>query len=112
MGICAEILCVAVGTPPDEDGHADLQVVLAVARSIGRCIDAPRIVVTRSTVSVGTADKVADAIRTEQQARGVEIPFEVVSNPEFLKECSAVADFQKPDRIVIGSSSPAAIEAM
>ena len=101
-----------MGTPPDEDGHADLQYVLAVAHSIGRSMDAPRIVVTKSTVPVGTADKVAEAIRAEQQARGVEIPFEVVSNPEFLKEGSAVADFQKPDRIVIGSSSPAAIEAM
>jgi UDPglucose 6-dehydrogenase len=107
-----EILFIAVGTPPDQDGHADLQVVLAVARSIGRHMDTPRIVVTKSTVPVGTADKVAGAIRAEQQARGVEIPFEVVSNPEFLKEGSAVADFQKPDRIVIGSSSPAAIEAI
>jgi UDPglucose 6-dehydrogenase len=108
----AEILFIAVGTPPDPDGHADLQYVLAVARSIGSHMDAPRIVVTKSTVPVGTADKVAGAIRAEQRARGVEIPFEVVSNPEFLKEGSAVADFQRPDRIVIGSSSPAAIEAM
>ena len=108
----ADILFIAVGTPPDEDGHADLQYVLAVAHSIGCSMDAPRIVVTKSTVPVGTADKVADAIRAEQQVRGVDIPFEVVSNPEFLKEGSAVADFQKPDRIVIGSVSPAAIEAM
>ena len=105
----AEHLFIAVGTPPDEDGHADLQYVLAVAHSIGRHMDAPRIVVTKSTVPVGTADKVAGAIRAEQQARGVEIPFEVVSNPEFLKEGSAVADFQKPDRIVIGSSSPVSL---
>ena len=108
----AEILFIAVGTPPDEDGHADLQYVLAVAHSIGRSMDNPRIVVTKSTVPVGTADKVAEAIRAQQLARGVEIPFEVVSNPEFLKEGSAVADFQKPDRIVIGSDSPTAIEAM
>ena len=83
-----------------------------MARSIGRHMDGPRIVVTKSTVPVGTADKVAEAIAAELSARGVEIPFQVVSNPEFLKEGSAVADFQKPDRIVIGSSDPATIEAM
>ena len=92
-------------------GSAEIRFI-AVARCIGRCMDAPRIVVTKSTVPVGTTGTVADAIRAEQQARGVAIPFEVVSNPEFLKEGSAVADFQKPDRIVIGSSGPAAIEAM
>jgi UDPglucose 6-dehydrogenase len=108
----AEILFIAVGTPPDEDGSADLQYVLAVARSIGRHMDGPRIVVTKSTVPVGTADKVSEAIAAELDARGVDIPFQVVSNPEFLKEGSAVADFQKPDRIVIGSSDPATIEAM
>lgn len=72
-----------------------------MARSIGRHMDAPRVVGTKSTVPVGTAGKVSDAIRAEQWARGVEITFEVVSNPEFLKEGSAVADFQKPDRIVV-----------
>lgn len=108
----AQILFIAVGTPPDEDGSADLQYVLAVARSIGRHMDGPRIVVTKSTVPVGTASKVGEAIAAELDARGAEIPFQVVSNPEFLKEGSAVADFQKPDRIVIGSSDPATIEAM
>lgn len=108
----AQILFIAVGTPPDEDGHADLQYVLAVARSIGRLMESPRIVVTKSTVPVGTASKVVDAIRAEQNARGVEIPFDVVSNPEFLKEGSAVNDFQKPDRIVIGSDSVEAIASM
>ena len=108
----AQILFIAVGTPPDEDGSADLQYVLAVARSIGRHMDGPRIVVTKSTVPVGTAAKVSEAIAAELAARGVAIPFQVVSNPEFLKEGSAVADFQKPDRIEIGSSDPATIEAM
>lgn len=108
----AEILFIAVGTPPDEDGSADLQYVLAVARAIGRHMDGPRIVVTKSTVPVGTAIKVAKAIAAELDARSAEIPFQVVSNPEFLKEGSAVADFQKPDRIVIGSSDPTTIEAM
>ena len=108
----AKILFIAVGTPPDEDGSADLQYVLAVARAIGQHMDGPRIVVTKSTVPVGTASKVAEAITAELEARGAEIPFQVVSNPEFLKEGSAVADFQKPDRIVIGSSDLATIEAM
>ncbi len=86
--------------------------MLAVARSIGRHMDGLRIVVTKSTVPVGTADKVTEAIAAELDARGVDIPFQVVSNPEFLKEGSPVADFQKPDRIVIGSSDPTTIEAM
>jgi UDPglucose 6-dehydrogenase len=108
----ASILFIAVGTPPDEDGSADLQYVLAVARSIGQHMCTAGIVVNKSTVPVGTADKVAEAIAAELDARGVAYPFQVVSNPEFLKEGSAVADFQKPDRIVIGSSDPATIEAM
>jgi UDPglucose 6-dehydrogenase len=93
---------IAVGTPPDEDGSADLQYVLAAARSIGRHMDGFKVVVDKSTVPVGTADRVATAIREELSARGVQTDFTVVSNPEFLKEGAAVEDFMRPDRIVIG----------
>ena len=97
---------VAVGTPPDEDGSADLQHVLAVARTIGKHIDAYRIVVDKSTVPVGTADEVARAVRQAQAERGVQVEYDVVSNPEFLKEGAAVEDFMRPDRIVVGTDNP------
>ena len=97
---------VAVGTPPDEDGSADLQHVLAVATTIGELMDSYRIVVDKSTVPVGTADRVAQAMRTAQAARGVEVDFDVVSNPEFLKEGAAIEDFMRPDRIIVGTDNP------
>jgi UDPglucose 6-dehydrogenase len=93
---------IAVGTPPDEDGSADLQYVLAAARNIGRLMTDYKLVVDKSTVPVGTADKVKRAIGDELKARGVEIPFSVSSNPEFLKEGAALEDFMKPDRIIVG----------
>ncbi|KGF79879.1 UDP-glucose 6-dehydrogenase [Massilia sp. JS1662] len=100
---------IAVGTPPDEDGSADLQYVLAAARNIGRHMDGYKVIVDKSTVPVGTADRVAAALREELRARGEEsMEFAVVSNPEFLKEGAAVEDFMRPDRIVIGhDDSPA-----
>lgn len=103
-----ELIFLAVGTPPDEDGGADLQHVLAVARTIAAHMDGPRTLVNKSTVPVGTADRVAQAVRAGLAERGVRYPFEVVSNPEFLKEGAAVADCQRPDRIIIGTSSAAA----
>ncbi|WP_036165161.1 UDP-glucose/GDP-mannose dehydrogenase family protein [Massilia sp. 9096] len=93
---------IAVGTPPDEDGSADLQYVLAAARNIGRHMDGFKVIVDKSTVPVGTADRVAAAVREELSARGAGHEFSVVSNPEFLKEGAAVEDFMRPDRIVIG----------
>jgi UDPglucose 6-dehydrogenase len=107
-----EVLFIAVGTPPDEDGSADLQYVLAVARTIGANLSRSAVVVNKSTVPVGTADRVREAIATELSARGADTGFEVVSNPEFLKEGAAVNDCMRPDRIVLGSRSPAAIERM
>jgi UDPglucose 6-dehydrogenase len=107
-----EVVFIAVGTPPDEDGSADLQYVLAVARTIGQHIQRPTVVVDKSTVPVGTADRVRDAIQAELQKRGVEVPFDVVSNPEFLKEGDAVKDCMRPDRIVIGANNPAAVEKL
>ena len=108
----AEVLFIAVGTPPDEDGSADLQYVLAVARTIGRHLSKPAVVVNKSTVPVGTADRVRAAIAEELAARGADVAFEVVSNPEFLKEGAAVNDCMRPDRIVLGSRSAPAIETM
>ncbi|GAB2616453.1 UDP-glucose dehydrogenase family protein [Novilysobacter erysipheiresistens] len=108
----AELIFIAVGTPPDEDGSADLQYVLAVARTIGRHLEAPVVVVDKSTVPVGTADKVRATIAAELAARGTLVEFEVVANPEFLKEGDAVNDCMRPDRIIIGSSSDEAIDAL
>jgi UDPglucose 6-dehydrogenase len=107
-----EVVFIAVGTPPDEDGSADLQYVLTVARTIGRHLTRPTVIVDKSTVPVGTADQVQAAIAAELQARGLELAFDVVSNPEFLKEGDAVNDCMRPDRIVIGAGSAAAIERM
>jgi UDPglucose 6-dehydrogenase len=106
------VLFIAVGTPPDEDGSADLSHVLSVARSIGRHLAQYAVVVNKSTVPVGTADKVTAAIAAEFAARGVEVPVDVVSNPEFLKEGDAVKDCMRPDRIVVGASSAKAVEQL
>lgn len=107
-----EVVFSAVGTPPDEDGSADLHYVLEVARTIGRNMNRYVLVVTKSTVPVGTARKVKDAIRAELERRGVDLPFDVASNPEFLKEGNAVDDFMKPDRVVVGVESERAKELM
>lgn len=103
---------IAVGTPPDEDGSADLQYVLAVAETIGRYMQEPKVVVDKSTVPVGTADKVAARIAAVLAERDVAHDFDVVSNPEFLKEGAAVADFMRPDRIVVGTANPATEKLM
>ena len=103
----SKIIFIAVGTPPDEDGSADLQYVLSVARDIARHMQEHKIIVDKSTVPVGTADKVRKVIQDELAARGVDIPFAVVSNPEFLKEGAAIEDFMKPDRVVVGVDDPA-----
>jgi UDPglucose 6-dehydrogenase len=108
----AQIIFIAVGTPPDEDGSADLQYVLGVAKSIGCHLDRYAVIVNKSTVPVGTADRVREAVAAELSARGAEIDFDVVSNPEFLKEGGAVEDCLRPDRIVLGSSSERAIELL
>ena len=100
-----EIIFSAVGTPPDEDGSADLSHVLAVARAIGAAMTDYCLVVTKSTVPVGTYRRVREVIEEEQRKRGVEIPFDVASNPEFLKEGSAIDDFMRPDRVVVGVDS-------
>ncbi|MBW0146506.1 UDP-glucose dehydrogenase family protein [Marinobacter arenosus] len=103
---------IAVGTPPDEDGSADLQYVTAVARAIGQYMDDYKVVVDKSTVPVGTADKVRAALRAELDGRNLELDFDVVSNPEFLKEGAAINDFMKPDRIVVGTDSDKAAELL
>jgi UDPglucose 6-dehydrogenase len=103
---------VAVGTPPDEDGSADLKHVLEVARTIGQQLEDYRIIVNKSTVPVGTADKVKAAVQSELDKRGKAIEFDVVSNPEFLKEGAAVEDFMKPDRIVVGTDNPRTAELL
>ncbi|MDC2625225.1 UDP-glucose dehydrogenase family protein [Bacteroides ovatus] len=102
----------AVGTPPDEDGSADLQYVLAVAREFGKNIKKYTILVTKSTVPVGTAKKVKNVIKEELEKRGLDVPFDVASNPEFLKEGAAIKDFMSPDRVVIGVESEKAKEMM
>jgi len=104
----AEVIFIAVGTPPDEDGSADLKYVLGVASEIGRSMQQSLVVVTKSTVPVGTSHKVRKALSDELVKRGVEIPFYVSSNPEFLKEGAAIDDFMKPDRIVVGVDAPEA----
>ncbi len=103
---------IAVGTPPGEDGSADLSYAIAAARNIGRNMDDYKVIVDKSTVPVGTADRVRDAVADELGQRGTDIPFAVVSNPEFLKEGAAVADFQKPDRIIVGGDDERALEIM
>ena len=100
-----EVIFIAVGTPPGEDGSADLQYVLEVARTIGSHMQEQKVIVDKSTVPVGTGDQVRQRIADTLTERGVEIPFSVVSNPEFLKEGAAISDFMKPDRVVIGSDS-------
>ena len=107
-----DVVFIAVGTPPDEDGSADLKYVLAVARTIGQHMQRATVVVNKSTVPVGTADKVRAAIADELTARRVSFVFDVVSNPEFLKEGDAVNDCMRPDRIVIGADSPLAVEKL
>ena len=108
----SEILFIAVGTPPDENGAADLAHVLAAARSIGEVMTEPKIIAVKSTVPVGTAHRVKQAITDQLILRNLEIPFYVVSNPEFLKEGSAIEDFLKPDRIVLGVEDQAVKETM
>ena len=103
---------IAVGTPPGEDGSADLSHVLAAARTIGRHMNGYRIIADKSTVPVGTADRVRDAVAGELKARGKSMPFAVISNPEFLKEGAAIDDFMRPDRIVIGSDDEEATRVM
>mgnify|MGYP000015260661 FL=1 len=107
-----DIVFSAVGTPPDEDGSADLQYVLAVAREFGQNIKKYTVLVTKSTVPVGTAKKVKAVIREELEKRGVDVPFDVASNPEFLKEGAAIKDFMSPDRVVVGVESEKAKELM
>ena len=108
----AEIVFIAVGTPMGDDGSADLQYVLAVAKSIGEKMKNRLIVVDKSTVPIGTADKVKATINRELEKRGEAIEFDVVSNPEFLKEGAAIDDFMKPDRVVIGADSEYAFDKM
>jgi UDPglucose 6-dehydrogenase len=108
----AEVIFSAVGTPPDEDGSADLKYVLQVAQSIGRTMNDYKLIVTKSTVPVGTAAKVRAAVENELRLRGVDIPFDVASNPEFLKEGSAIKDFMSPDRVVVGLDSDRARDIM
>ena len=107
-----EVVFSAVGTPPDEDGSADLKYVLAVARQFGQNINKYTILVTKSTVPVGTAKKVKATIQEELDKRGVNVPFDVASNPEFLKEGAAIKDFMSPDRVVVGTESEKAKEVM
>jgi UDPglucose 6-dehydrogenase len=107
-----ELLFITVGTPPDETGSADLQHVISVARSIGEHLDDYRLVINKSTVPVGTAAKVCSEIQNVLDNRGIEVEFDVVSNPEFLKEGAAIEDFTKPDRIIIGSDNAHAVELL
>ena len=107
-----EVIFIAVGTPPDEDGSADLKYVLVVAETIGRHLDRYVVVVNKSTVPVGTADRVCEAVASELAARNATIGFDVVSNPEFLKEGAAVEDCLRPDRIIVGASSERAVAVL
>jgi len=108
----SRICFIAVGTPMGEDGSADLQYVLAVAKTIGESMEDYLVVVDKSTVPVGTADKVRDTIQAALDARGVDVEFDVVSNPEFLKEGAAIQDFMRPDRVVIGADNQKALDIM
>jgi len=107
-----QLQIIAVGTPPDEDGSADLKYVLAVARSIGEHMTEYKVVVTKSTVPVGTSDKVAAAVTESLAKRKAELEFDVVSNPEFLKEGAAIEDFMRPDRVVVGADNPRVTELL
>jgi len=107
-----EVQFIAVGTPPDEDGSADLQYVTEAARNIGRFMNSAKVIVDKSTVPIGTGDMVKAAVAEELKKRNVDIDYSVVSNPEFLKEGAAVEDFMRPDRIIIGTEDPKAIEVM
>ena len=106
----SDVIFIAVGTPSDEDGSADLQYVLSVAKSIGQRMETEKLIVNKSTVPVGTADKVSEVVSIELSHRNSELNFQVASNPEFLKEGAAVEDFMKPDRIVVGTEDASAIE--
>ncbi len=108
----SEMQFIAVGTPPDEDGSADLKHVLAVAETIGSRMQERKLVVTKSTVPVGTSDRVAAKLKEVLQKRGSDLEYSTISNPEFLKEGAAIEDFRKPDRIVVGTQDPYAIEQM
>ena len=108
----SDILFIAVGTPPDEDGSADLSYVLGVASEIGAAINSYKVIVTKSTVPVGTAEKVTAAVKSKLNERAVDVDFSVASNPEFLKEGAAIDDFMKPDRIVVGVEGDRAVELM
>jgi UDPglucose 6-dehydrogenase len=108
----ADVIFLAVGTPPDEDGSADLTHILSAARSIGQRMTKRTVIVDKSTVPVGTAEKVRNEIATEIKKRGAAVQFAVVSNPEFLKEGAAIDDFMRPDRIVVGSQDPHATKVM
>jgi UDPglucose 6-dehydrogenase len=108
----AEVVFIAVGTPPDDDGSADLKYVLAVASGIGQHMQKPLVVVTKSTVPVTTAEKVRNAVQIELEKRNEKIEYYVSSNPEFLKEGAAIEDFMKPDRIVVGIDNPKAEDIM
>src|SRR6478672_2468048 len=103
---------IAVGTPPDEDGSADLKYVLAVARSIGEHMNEYKVVITKSTVPVGTSDKVRGAVEDTLRKRGAHFEYDVVSNPEFLKEGAAIEDFMRPDRVVVGTDNPRVTELL
>lgn len=107
-----DVIICAVGTPPGEDGSADLHYVLEVARTVGRHINGYTLFVTKSTVPVGTGERVREAIRNELDRRGVDIEFDIASNPEFLKEGAAIGDFMEPDRVVVGVDSPRARSVM
>lgn len=108
----SELQLIAVGTPPDEKGAADLQYVLSAARNIGRHMTDRKLVINKSTVPVGTADQVQDTLADELSKRGVELPYSVASNPEFLKEGAALADFTRPDRIIVGSNDARAVKVI
>ena len=107
-----EIQCIAVGTPPDEDGSADLHYVLQVAETIGKYMTDSNVIMDKSTVPVGTADKVRKTIQIALDTRGIQCDFDVVSNPEFLKEGAAIDDFMKPDRIIVGTDKPRPTDIM